>query len=61
MVHEGVARLLLEPASAKPDGTDGWWGKNPRLVKKVQGNRYVNSNWPDKHGRTPLVWAVIEG
>lgn len=35
MVHEGVARLLLERASTKPDGAGGWWGKNPRLVKKV--------------------------
>ena len=61
MGHEGIVRLLLERATAKADGTDGWWGKTPRVLNVVRGRRYVNPNWLDKCGQTPLLLATEEG
>ena len=61
MGHEGIVRLLLGRATAGPDGTDGWWGKTPRVLKVVRGRRYVNPNWPDKYGQTPIMLATEEG
>ena len=61
MGNEGVVRQLLERASAKPDGTDGWWGRTPRVVKKVRGKRYIDPNRGDKYGKTPILLAAEEG
>ena len=57
----GIVRLLLEWATAKPDVTDHWWGKTPRVLNKVRGRRYVNPNWLDKYGHTPVFLAAGEG
>jgi len=61
MGHEGIVRLLLERASSKPDGTDGWWGRTPRVVKRVWRRRYVNPNRPDKYGQPAVQLAAEEG
>ena len=61
MGHEGIVRLLLERATAKPDGTDGWWSKTSRVLKVVRGKTYVNPNWLDKYGETPILLAAGAG
>ena len=61
MGHEGIVGLLLERAAAKPDGTNDWWGKTPRVLNVVRGKTYVNPNWLDKYGQTPILLAVGEG
>jgi len=61
MGHERIVRLLLGRATAKPDGTNGWWGKIPRVLNVVRGKIYVNPNWLDKYGQTPISSAAEEG
>ena len=61
MGHEGIVRLLLGRVTAKADGTDGWWGKTPRVLNVARGRRYVNPNWLDKYGQTPILLATEEG
>jgi len=59
--HEGIVRLLLGRATTKPDGTDGWWGKTPRVSNVARGRGYVNPNWLDNCGQTPILLAAAEG
>ena len=59
--HEGIVRLLLKWATAKPDSADRWWSKVPRALNKVRGRRYVDPNWLDKYGQTPILLATKGG
>jgi len=61
MGHEKIVRLLLGRATAKPDGTHGWWGKTPRVLNVVRGKTYVNPNWLDKYGQTPILLVTEKG
>ena len=61
MGHKEIVILLLGWATAKPDGTNGLWSETPQVLNKVQGKRYVNPNWQDKYGQTPILLAAEEG
>jgi len=37
------------------------WRKSPQTVKISLGRNNVNPDKPNKHGETPLWWAVLNG
>jgi len=59
--REGVVRLLLGPQSVNPGSIGRRWGGAPRVAGLLFGRRSINPNIPDKSGRTPLMWAVVNG
>jgi len=58
--HEGVVRLFLGPQFINP-GSIGRQRRAPEVMSLLFGSKYVNLDWPDDGGQTPLSWAACNG
>ena len=59
--HEGVVGIFLGQLYVGPRSVGDRWGKTSKVMGRLLGRKYVNSNKRDNGGQTPLSLAAENG